>query len=389
MRPPVSSRAATLLAAFLIAVTVFVASPPGVSAHTFTRNDANDSASKIDLRSVSVTHTSTSLVHSVRTWNSWTPASLQHDSFFLIGINKDNDAAYERCAFIYYTNRLRGQLSNCGSQFIRYLTVSKVNATTAKITIPRNQVGPAYEWYGGSFWVGARPCRNVCRDFAPNNLPDILHDLKPPVATLEATTDIRVWEGSTSTTFSFPFSVSDTHSGVDSWRVQRRQSGTWSNVVSGAGDGSFNPDLDGTEGAQDFYRVRAVDEQGNIDFSLLRQVLIPLDDDNLGPAGTFSNPTSQQDAAAFGGYYQVSDLGETFTFDAVTGGGCREFALIGPGGGDWTVDVSRNGVPEVQIVAPVAVGPRQVLYSDTLCLDALFEFEVTGGSGFGVDAVLI
>ena len=229
----------------------------------------------------------------------------------------------------------------------------------------------------------------MCRDFAPNTLPDILHDLKPPVATLEATTDVRVWEGLTSTTFSFPFSVSDAHSGVDSWSVQRRQSGTWSNVVSGSGDGSFNPDLDGTEGTQDFYRVRAVDEQGNIDFSLLRQVLVPLDDDNLGAAGTFTDPTSQSDATAFGGSYQVSDLGETFTFDAATGGVCREFALIGPGGGDWTVDISRNGVPAKSIVAPAAAGTRQVLYSDTLCLDTIFEFEVTAGSGFGVDAVLI
>ena len=191
--PRRSSRYLLAAIALLLVAGACLAGP--ASAHTFTRNDANDSASKIDLRSVSVSHTSTSVVHSVRTWNSWTPASLQHDSFFLIGINKDNDAAYERCAFIYYTNRLRGQLSNCGSQFIRYLTVSKVNPTTAKITIPKSQVGAVYEWYGGEFLGrGERRVVNVCRDFAPNTLPDILHDLKPPVATLEATTDVRVWE---------------------------------------------------------------------------------------------------------------------------------------------------------------------------------------------------
>ena len=118
-RSPRRSSRYLLAAIALLLVWSLPAGP--AAAHTFTRNDANDSASKIDLRSVSVSHTSTSVVHSVRTWNSWTPASLQHDSFFLIGINKDNDAAYERCAFIYYTNRLRGQLSNCGAQFIRYL----------------------------------------------------------------------------------------------------------------------------------------------------------------------------------------------------------------------------------------------------------------------------
>ena len=162
-----SRRSFPAAVAFLLLAGMLLTGP--ASAHTFTRNDANDSASKIDLRSVSVSHTSTSVVHSVRTWNSWTPASLQHDSFFVIGINKDDDAAYERCAFIYYTNRLRGQLSNCGAQFIRFLTVAKVNATTAKMTIPksrgRRRLSLVREQLLGR---ERRPCQNVCRDFAPN-----------------------------------------------------------------------------------------------------------------------------------------------------------------------------------------------------------------------------
>ena len=124
----------------LLATIAFLLLPALLSAaaHTSTRNDGNDSPSKIDLKAVSVSHTSTGIVHKVQTYNSWTPASLQHDSFFVIGINKDADARYERCAFIYFTSRLRGQLSNCGSQFISFLPVAKLNGTTAKITDPES-----------------------------------------------------------------------------------------------------------------------------------------------------------------------------------------------------------------------------------------------------------
>ena len=125
----------------------------------------NDSASKIDLRSVSVSHTSTGVVHTVRTWNSWTPASLEHDSFFLIEINKDNDAAYERCAFIFYTNRLRGSaLELSGRSSSGTCRREASNATTAKITIPKSQLGHGVlVGRGRASGSGRAPCRNVCR----------------------------------------------------------------------------------------------------------------------------------------------------------------------------------------------------------------------------------
>jgi hypothetical protein len=105
-----SSRQLLLAAvAFLLVMGLLSAGP--AAAHNFTKTDGNDSASKIDLRSASVSHTSTGVLHRVTTWNAWTPASLQDDSWFLIGINKDSDAAYERCAFIYFARRLRGLLS--------------------------------------------------------------------------------------------------------------------------------------------------------------------------------------------------------------------------------------------------------------------------------------
>ena len=61
------------------------------AAHTFTKNDGNDSPGKLDLRAVSVSHTSTAVVHKVKTYDAWTPRSLGNDSFFIIQIDKNND----------------------------------------------------------------------------------------------------------------------------------------------------------------------------------------------------------------------------------------------------------------------------------------------------------
>lgn len=130
-----------LLAATALLLVSGLLSTGPASAHTFTKTDGNDSPSRIDLKAVSVSHTSTGVVHKVQTYNPWTPASLQHDSFFVIQIDKNNDRRYERCAFIFYRSRLRGSLSNCRAQFIRYLPVAKLSGTSARITIPKSETG--------------------------------------------------------------------------------------------------------------------------------------------------------------------------------------------------------------------------------------------------------
>lgn len=181
----------------------------------------------------------------------------------MIQIDKNNDRNYERCAFIFYTNRLRGSLSNCGASFIRYLPVAKLSGTAARVTIPKSETGGVYRWGAASLWDGPRPCARGCVDFAPNNFPDILHDLIPPVVTI--TQDpLRVWEDSTTPNFTFPFSVSDAHAGIQSWTVQRRPVGSlsWTTVVVGTGLGAKGPDIVGLEGTTMDYRVIAKDKQG-------------------------------------------------------------------------------------------------------------------------------
>lgn len=383
-RPHRSWRLLVAITGMLLASSLLTVSP--AAAHVFSKNDANDSPSKIDIRTVSVSHTSTSVVHKVRTWNSWTPASLQHDSFFWFGINKDGDAAYERCAFIYYTTRLRGQLSNCGAQFIRFLPVAKVNATTAKITIPKIQLGGAYRWFGGSAWLGAPPCANGCSDFAPNNLPDLLHDLTRPTIDLDDGW-IRLWEDSTTYDFTYSFTVDDANTNVSSWKLQRRLKGatTWTQVDSGAGEGLKEIPVVGEPGRWT-YRVVATDSQANTRI-VTGLVDVPIDDADLDPAAFTGTPTEVPNVDAFGGTYTELDPGESFSYTPSALTPC-EFTMVGPSGAGWHIDVYIGGVFFTsRDWFDVPFGQR-VITLNILCTPSE-EIRVDVSSAvFGIDAIL-
>jgi hypothetical protein len=381
-----------LLAAVGFALVSGILSAGPVAAHNFTKSDGNDSRGRLDLRSVSVSHTATGVVHRFQTYEPWTSRSLGADSFFIIQIDKNDgpQGDYERCAFIFYTNRLRGSLTNCGAQFIRFLPVSKVSGTTAKITIPKSQTSSVYRWAAGSLWVGPAPCGGRgCVDFAPNNFPDILHDMVPPVVTM--TTDpLRVWEDSTSPNFTLPFSVSDADAGIKSWTVQRHPigSGTWTVVISGTGKGHKDAPIASAEGTRLDYRVVAMDRQGNRTIGSTRRVYIPTDDDDLGSAGVFSNPpTPVSDAGSFSGGYSPMATTESLTYTFTSPGGDCTFELIGPGDGTWTIEVSADGGPATS-VSDVDIDdlPRQTVYSDGSCATT-YVVTVTAGT-FNLDAVL-
>jgi hypothetical protein len=370
--------------AFLFVMGLLSAGP--AAAHTYTKVDGNDSPGKLDLRAVSVSHTATGLVHTFRTYGPWTARSLGADSFFLIQIDMNKDRRYERCAFIFYSNRLRGSLTNCRAVFIQFLPVVKLSGTAAKITIPKNLIGNVYWWAGASRWDGPAPCRRGCIDFAPNNFPDILHDMILPVATM-TTTPLRVWGNSTSPAFGLPFSVSDAHSGIKAWIVQRRavDAVTWAKVISGSTGGSKNPPVLGEEGTRFDYRVVARDKQGNVKLSLSRRVYIPTDDDDL--ADEFSViPTPASDPTAFGGGYSQMSSG-TFTHNWTPGTDCL-FELIGPGTGPWNVTVTPAGGTPMPIDDTMfADAQRQTLFSNEDCSATQYIVTVNSGT-FGLDAVL-
>ena len=386
-----SSRRLLLAAVGFVLVSSLLSVGPA-GAHTFTKTDGNDSPSKLDLRSVSVSHTSTGLVHKVTTYGAWTARSLGGDSFFIIQIDKNNgpQGDYERCAFIFYTNRLRGSLTNCGAQFIRFLPVSKVSGTTAKITVPKSQTGSVFRWAAASLWVGPAPCGGRgCVDFAPNQFPDMLHEMVPPVITM-TTTPLRVWESSTNGNFTFPFDVSDAHTGIQAWALQSRPVGslTWTTVASGAGAGAKSPDITGVEGTRTDYRVVATDKQGNKKISPSRRVYIPTDDDNLAPAGVFSNPpTPVLNGVFFSGGYSPMAASETLTYTFTPPGGDCTFELIGPGDGTWSIEVSADGGTATPVSDPdIDNLPRQTVYTDGSCATTYVVTVVAGT--FNLDAVL-
>jgi hypothetical protein len=388
-----SARRPFLVAFALVLIAPLLSVGPAVG-HNATRNDGNDSPGRLDIRSASVGHKNTSVVHTVRTYEGWTPRSLGNDSFLIVEIDTNLDNDFERCAFIFFAGgRLRGSLTNCGRTFIRQLPVSKPSAAVARVTIPTANTGRVYRWVAFSYWTG-RParCSDLCFDAAPNRPPPILHDLKPPVVQMTQAT-LRVWEVSTTPSFPFPFTVSDADSGMGSWKVLRAPEGAGSLtiVASGNGGGAKSPTIIGVPGQQRWFHVEARDRQGNRRIGPERQVLVPLDDDELGTAGVFSAGAvpGTIDSDAWGGTYTTLAQGESLTYTYVdSGGGCREFALIGPGSGDWFVDVNEGGsVGGIQAV-DFDDTQRQTLYETQLCTDITITITVVSGSGFGVDAIL-
>jgi hypothetical protein len=382
-----------LLAAVGFALVSGILSAGPVAAHNFTKSDGNDSRGKLDLRSVSVSHTATGVVNKFVTYGAWTARSLGADSFFIIQIDKDNlkeraGARYERCAFIFFTNRLRGSLTNCGARFIQFLPVTKLSGTAAKITIPKSQTGSVYWWAAASLWDGPAPCGNGCIDFAPNNFPDILHDMLPPVSTMLVTDPLRVWVDSTTPDFGLPFSVSDADAGIKSWTVQSHAigAGSWTFVLKGTGAGAKEPPIHSAEGARLDYRVVAKDRQGNQTIGPTRRVYIPIDDDDIA-LGFSVIPVTATDGTPFGGTYSQMSSG-TFTYTWTPNPADCLFELIGPGSGTWNVTVTPSvGTPTTIDNSQFSALPRQTLYSNNDC--SATSYVVTWNSGtFGLDAVL-
>jgi hypothetical protein len=385
---------AAVLGLFLAAGVTLA--PPS-AAHSFTKSDANDSPGRLDIKSATVRHDGTTIVHQLKTYERWKPSSLGNDSFAFVAIDTNFDDDFERCAFIFYAKRLRGSLTNCGRNFIRSLDVKKPSGTTASVAIPRGELGDAYRWVMFTYWTGApQGCSDTCIDAAPNRPPPILHDLTGPDLSYE-TEPLRVWEGSTTGDFVFPFTVTDAFTDIASWSVQGRLAGdtTWTTLSTGSGEGSHDPSFSGVPPGQYEYRVIAVDGQGNTTEGPITPVYVPTDlDVDTGP-GTSAGGVNHHDTDAYGeSYVAFNELTDSYSIDVSTGGSCRRFELIGPGTGDWQVQIT-DGLNPIGLIAAadLADAPRQRLYGEELCGDATRAFIVIGGTdgsaGFGVDAVLI
>jgi hypothetical protein len=367
------------------------------SGHEETTTDGNDTKGGLDFSKVAVGHKgSFKVTHTITTRASWTARDLSLESFFVIAISFNDDHDYERCAYIFYVHRLRGSLTNCGNHYYRSLKVSKLSPRSARILIPKGELHEKpYWWAAISVWTADGACQDQCVDAVPNHFPLILHDIESPTISLDPAALLASY-GSTSSSFSFPFSVEDGKgSGVSAWEVQAKEIGEmdWSVLLEGSGSGSMNPTFDGPEGSQRKFRVVATDEQGN-EGSETRVVYVPFDDANPAWAGSFSGSTSSvADPDAYGGSYtSLDDIHAAFTYAASdpnpTDNLCRFFGVVGPGAGDWILSVSIDGTSSTTILGVnVPDGPRQLLYESAFCdASSTFTLELISGSGAGIDA---
>jgi hypothetical protein len=402
VRSPGRRRGAAGLAVAALSLTVSALTAPPSLAHSFTKSDGNDSPGRLDIRSASVGHKGSAVVHTVKTQEGWTAAALGDDSFFIVEIDTNFDEDFERCAFIYFADRLRGALTNCRDNFLGTLPVAKPSRTAAKITISDSVLPAAYRWVVFSFWTGAPTrCADLCFDAAPNRPPPILHDITPPSFLFTDEDTIRVWDASTTPDFDFPFSVDDAHTGLASWAVQSRPLGgtVWTEMAAGTGEGDQNPTFTGISPGQYDYRVVATDGQENVGISGIRPVHVPTDvDAATGPGDFDTTGVNTDDGAAWGGsYVALDDLTDSYTITVDhPGGPCRTVTLIGPTLGDWVVEVTDGSVSlgiTLRASDHVVHAQRRSLFSESICSDTTRVFTVTGGTdgsaGFGVDAVVI
>ncbi len=182
------------------------------------------------------------------------------------GSTRTTTPHYERCAFIYYTSRLRGQLSNCRGAVHPVPDRREGERNDREDHDPEEPDRRRLYWYGSEL-LGREPlrARTCVVDFAPNKFPDILHDLKPPAIEM-TTTPLRTWQSSTSPDFcsrsrcsmSIRASIpggSERHS-YETTALER-----WSRP---AGAAVTELRRSSASPATRFYRVVAVDKHGNV-----------------------------------------------------------------------------------------------------------------------------
>lgn len=268
------------LAAVAAALAFLVAADAG-RAGVSTAQDPNDVRGKLDIRSVSQGHAGTRVVHTIRTFSNWRTGLLapRTPNYLLLELNIDSDRAPERSVLVFsQSGRMVGALFGPRGRFIALTRVTRPNRHTVRVTIARNRLrNPgAYRWQAFAFFRGANVCRGRggCLDRAPNGGGRILHDLRRPTIAFPPPTP----PASGTVEYDVGFTVSDTGgSGLARWRLQHRPQGTaaWATVVTGTDAGAQTRHYVSTAGAQDQFRVVAVDGHGNTAASPIRTVAVP------------------------------------------------------------------------------------------------------------------
>lgn len=378
------------LALFLFIGGTLIA--PSAFAHTFTRSDGNDTRGLLDLKAASVKHVNDNLVFTVTAFSRWRKSQLERDSYFLIGLDRDDDTDLDRCAVIYYYGgRLRGAMTNCGRRTFTLLPVSKPNLRSARVTLHEDWAGGDHRWAAFSVWVHGSACRNGCVDSVPNRLPLLFHDLtEPTISPLlpAVSTDV-----SATPTFSVTFSVSDPGgSGIASWALEQQLDGstTWAPLAAGTVGGPQSVEVVGSEGLSAVYRVTATDRHGNV-ATTASPIAVPVDDDSMGAFASFSGVTPETivDPDAYGGTLTSFASGGALSI-AYTD--CRTIWFVASGADDWAIDVHLNGSPQGNYAGHNFDDvQRQLIFTASTILDGPHELVIAsqGTDPATVDGVAI
>jgi hypothetical protein len=331
-------------------------------------SDGNDRPGPLDIRSASHGHAGVRVVHTISTFALWRAGLLGPGTpnLFAVEISTDGDAALERVVLIFSANgRMVARvyrLSGGRLVLVGPATASKPNGRTVRVSIARSRLGnPAgYRWKAHSQYRAAGACRNFCIDKAPNS-SRVLHDITAPAIALTSFPVIPP-----DVEYDVSFSVSDAGgAGLRRWQLQHRAFGTptWSIVESGTTGGAKIHHRMSAEDDDDEFRVVAVDRHGNTRVSPIRLVSVPVDDDALTYAGTWTTGGTPDDF--LGTLQSSSDANATASY-SFNG---QYVAWVAPGGGGMA-DVWVDGVLQGTVDLIGFSGPRNVVFQQTFAVAA-------------------
>ena len=381
----------------LLLLSMLTPAAPAYAAYSKTATDRDDSRSPLDIRLVTRTDANDKMHFEIATWKPFRARALNIDKlrYFWIGFDSDRRVAdrsrFEYCVFVFFDGGLRWVATNCGNQLVAKGMASKPAGRVIRLTISMVALHiylRDHEWAVVSSWKGT-PCPGTCVDKVPNKLPLFLRDFTPPKISFAP--PHLITQTSTSSSFPLGFSITDPRgSGVAAWQLHAMHLGLggWTVADSGTAAGSTLLPFDGVEGATYGFYLTAQDQQGNATEGPYKEVVVPYDDDTVPGHAVSGSVTSVADPTAYGGTLSViADTTSTYSFYGGAFLGCPQIWLIGPGAGDWTIQITWNVSEQATVsAADIPDGPRQVLWTTGAC-GYQYTVKLVSGSSVAIDAI--
>jgi hypothetical protein len=258
------------------------------SGFTLDRSDGEDSKSKLDLASVTITQGARSK-DSVRFSTHERVANktiVPPRGNFAVLINTNDSPRFEYGQYVFYASgRVRGilVLLKTGKIVDRSAPTSRVNNKTFKTVVQRTKIrSPGTYRLAVTSYSEGSPCSSAraCIDVLPNRVPLLAVDHTAPTVELSVGSGFSSFM-SVGLTFSVDVAVEDDRFGVgyDSWTVEvSEDGGAWTAIDEGS-SATAHVEVMGQEGSTYRIRASAIDGQENQATGDIESVLVPFDDD--------------------------------------------------------------------------------------------------------------